>query len=72
MYCAGKRELVYTALNMVARKPQIAGMDFKQSGCGFLADSAPVLKAEKMIAAIFSVEYLNVHKKRKLQRTVIT
>ena len=53
MYCAGKKELVYTALKMAAREPQIAGRVFKQSDCGFLADSAPVLKAEKMIAAIF-------------------
>jgi hypothetical protein len=52
LYCAGKRELVYTALKLVARKPRIPGRDFVKSGCGFLEESFPVLKAEKMIADI--------------------
>ena len=64
LYCAGKKELVYADLKMVARKPRIAGrdfeqsgcgflQDFEQSGCGFLQDSVPVLKAQKMTADIF-------------------
>jgi hypothetical protein len=52
LYCAGKRELVYTVLKMVARKPRIASRDFDQSGCGFLEDSVPVLKVEKTVADI--------------------
>jgi hypothetical protein len=34
---------------MVARKPRIPGRDFEKSGCGFLEDSVPVLKAQTMI-----------------------
>jgi len=52
LYCAGKRELVYTALKLDARKPRIAGRDFEKNCCGFLEDSVPELKAEEIIVDI--------------------